>query len=196
MIKKKLEWIQILKIKSLKAKLLIGFSTIIIFFVLFGIYNSISLNKIDQRAENIVDRELPSLLLYEKLQINISEQISLTRAYVLFGYPAYVDRFNELSLEIKALEDEALQVADTKEIQDLIDRRAVMERFIQKSIIEVFDGGGEETAKENLITMNTQADRIISGYSNIVEEREVIITDEGEGLLTQSRSSFIVGIVI
>lgn len=196
MIKKQLGRFQILKIKSLKAKLLIGFSTIIIFFIFFGIYNSISLNKIDQRAENIVDRELPSLLLYEKLQINISEQISLTRAYVLFGYPAYVDRFNELSQEIKALEDEALQVADTKEIHDLIDRRAVMERFIQKSIIEVFDGGGEEAAKENLITMNTQADRIISGYFNIVEEREAVITKEGQELLTQSRSSFIVGIII
>lgn len=194
--KDKLGQIQFLKIKSLKTKLLIGFSTIIIFFIFFGIYNSISLNKIDQKAESIIERQLPSLLLYEKLQINISEQISLTRAYVLFGYPAYIDRFNELSQEIKMLEDEALQVADTSIIQDLIDRRAVMERFIQKSIIEIFDEGGEEKAKENLISMNTQADRIISGYYDIVDEREGVIIQEGEELLAQSRSSFIVGIII
>jgi len=194
--KEKIGQLQFLKIKSLKAKLLLGFSTIIIFFIAFGIYNSISLNKIDQKAESIIDRELPSLLLYEKLQINISEQISLTRAYVLFGYPAYIERFNELSEEIEELEKEALQVADTKAMQDLIDRRAVLERFIGKSIIEVYDGGGEETAKENLITMNTQADRIITGYYDIVEEREATITKEGEELLSQSRSSFIVGIVI
>src|SRR5690625_3652282 len=166
-VKDKIGRLQHFKIKSLKSKLLIGFSTIIVLSIIFGVYNSISLKKIDQKAENIVEQELPSLLLYEKLQVNISEQISLTRAYVLFGYPAYIERFNELSKEISELEKEALQVADTKAMQDLIDRRAVLERFIGKSIIEVYDEGGEETAKENLITMNTQADRIITGYYEI-----------------------------
>lgn len=188
--------LRLFKIKSLKTKLLIGFLAIIIISISYSVYNSIALNKIDQKAENIVDRQLPSLLINEKLQINISEQISLTRAYVLFGYPAYVDRFNELSKEINALEEEALQVAQTKTMEDLIERRAVLERYIQKSIMEVYDQGEEETAKENLITMNTQADRIISGYYDIVEDSENVIVEEGKELLAQSRSTFIIGIII
>jgi len=195
-VKDKIGRLQHFKIKSLKSKLLVGFSTIIVLSIIFGVYNSISLKKIDQKAENIVEQELPSLLLYEKLQVNISEQISLTRAYVLFGYPAYIERFNELSKEISEQEQRALQISDTKLIRDLIDRRAVLERFIEKSIIDVYDEGGEEAAKENLITMNTQADRIISGYYDIVEEHEKVITGVGEELLSQSRLAFFVGIII
>src|SRR5690625_6487077 len=65
--------------KSLKTKLLIGFLTIIILSVSYSAYNSVALKNIDRKANNMIDQQLPALILNEKLQINVSEQISLTR---------------------------------------------------------------------------------------------------------------------
>ena len=182
--------------KSLKTKLLIGFLTIIILSVSYSAYNSVALKNIDRKANNMIDQQLPALILNEKLQINVSEQISLTRAYILYGYPTYVERFKELAEENKAIEEEVLQLVHSDEYKDLLERRAVLERFIEKSIFEVYDDGGKNTAKENLTTMNTQADRVIDGFYNIVEEQEALMSAEGEDLLAESSTSFYIGIII
>lgn len=187
---------KLLKFRSLKTKLLIGFLAIIILSISYSIYNSIALKNIDRKANNIIDRELPSLILNEKIHVNVSEQISLTRAYILYGYPTYIERFEELASENEELETQALKLNHSKEYKDLVDRRAVLERFIRKSIFDVYDEGGEETAKENLITMNTQADRIIDGYYKVIEEQESLIEEEGKELLVQSNDSFIIGLII
>src|SRR5690625_7559592 len=130
----------------------------------------------------MIDQQLPALILNEKLQINVSEQISLTRAYILYGYPTYVERFKELAEENKAIEEEVLQLVHSDEYKDLLERRAVLERSIEKSIFEVYDDGGKNTAKENLTTRSTQADRVSDGVYNIVEEQEDLMSGEGGGL--------------
>lgn len=182
--------------KSIKPKLLVGFLVIIILSGSYSIYNFTALRTIDNKAKNIVDDQLQALLLNEKLLVNISEQISLTRAYILYGYPTYIQRFEELAEENSELETKLAQFDTSEKFKDLIKRRNVLERFTRKSIFEVYDEGGEELAKENLTSMNTQVDRIIEGYYAIVEELESQIENEGRDLLSQSRASFHIGLII
>lgn len=186
----------IFNIGSLKAKLLLGFAAVIILSVSFGIYNSIALHNIDKKAEGMIHEQLPLLITSEKLQINISEQISLARAYVLYGYPAYIERFDQITDEIQMLEDEILQTNNTAEAAELVERRTLLETYIRNNIFEVYNEGGEEAAKESLSTMNTLTDRIINGYNQIVSDQEQLLGADGKELLAQSKSSFIIGIII
>lgn len=193
-IKKKIS--SILNISSLKAKLLLGFAAVIILSVSFGVYNSVALSNIDKKAEGMIHEQLPLLITSEKLQINISEQISLARAYVLYGYPAYIERFDQLTGEIEKLESKVLKTNNTAETADLVKRRALLETYIRNNIFEVYEKGEEKAAKESLSTMNTLTDRLINGYSQIVTEQEQLLGTDGKELLAQSKSSFIIGIII
>lgn len=184
------------KFKSLKAKLLLGFLTIIILTVSFGVYNSIALKGIKNNAEVVFKEDMPLFTTTQKLQLNISEQISLARAYTIYGYDAYIVRYNKLAEEIRELQDQLLKHDDSPELKKVIENSATLDGYIQNSVFALYDPEDRSIAEANLSTVNTLTDRIIDGYNYLVMERAESVDSKGTELVNLADSSMIVGIVI
>ncbi|MDL4839353.1 methyl-accepting chemotaxis protein [Aquibacillus rhizosphaerae] len=187
---------KIIRFKSIKARILFGFSIVIIFVICLGVIISIAQNSNKNSAEVIINEELPMLLADEKLLNNITERISLARAYILFGHGSDLDRFNKLTEESKLLEEEMLQSSESEEIQDLVEQNIILENFLRNKVFEVYDGGNEELARQNLKTVNLFSDRLMRGYRQLVDSRETSIINRGNQLITLANSSFFSGIII
>ncbi|GGM42630.1 putative sensory transducer protein YvaQ [Paraliobacillus quinghaiensis] len=187
---------KLFKFKNIKAKLLIGFLTIIILTISFGIYNSISLNGINANSESIFEEDVPSLIVTQKLQLNISEQISLARAYTIYGYEAYIEQYDKLVKERGRLEEQLLQYDKSNEIQELIKNSAILEGNIREDVFALYDSDDQANIEANLNAMNALRDQIVRGYSDLVSVREVSVASKGKQLVGLANSSLLVGITI
>ncbi|GGM26160.1 putative sensory transducer protein YvaQ [Paraliobacillus quinghaiensis] len=181
---------------SLYGKLLSGFLIIIMLTIFFGAFNLYSLNNIKKETENIVDHELSELLLIDQLRLNVSERVSLTRAYVVFGYEAYLERYNILIEESNQLEEELQSKIDHEILDKTIEHSKTLAIQTQNNIFNKYDTSDNTLAIENLTIVNTLTDRIINGYDELAANQDAKITSSGETLISNTNYLLIVGIAL
>lgn len=84
---------KILDFKSIRSKMLFGFSVVLILVALLGTYN-VSMNRTtNQAANSMANEELPVLIASEGLVTTLSDRINMAYSYLLFGDPIYKERF-------------------------------------------------------------------------------------------------------
>ena len=81
--------------KSIKTKIILGFSVIILLVLALASYSTYSLNKMNYGTKDIVKTELPLLIADEKIAFNTAQRLVAVHAYVLYGDKQYKDLFME-----------------------------------------------------------------------------------------------------
>ena len=79
--------------KSIKTKMILGFSVIILLVLALASYSTYSLNKMNDGTKDIVKTELPLLIADEKIAFNTAQRLAVVHAYVLYGDKQYKDLF-------------------------------------------------------------------------------------------------------
>ncbi|WP_117169987.1 methyl-accepting chemotaxis protein [Paraliobacillus sediminis] len=187
--------------KSIRTKILLGFSVIIILILGYSTYNIVSSTIIQTDTEDITDYQLPLLIADEELKYSIVERIGLARAYILFGDERYKELFNGYTETSIALEEEVLSYSDSEELKQLITDSQEWQKSVEKNIFDAYDQGNVAEAETYLQnTAEPFAQEIRKGFTSLVETRENIITEAGNELLAQnevnSTVGFVVGLVI
>ena len=100
--------------KSIKTKMLFGFSVVILLVILFGIYNYSVIKTNNEDTKNIVEKELPLLIANEQFALTMANRIAAVHGYVLYG-DDYKDRFNEYTEVGKHNEEIAREVGVSEE---------------------------------------------------------------------------------
>ncbi|MCT2535954.1 methyl-accepting chemotaxis protein [Aquibacillus koreensis] len=187
----------LLAFKSIRARIMFGFSIVIALVAILGITIGLSMNAVKSDTERIMDEELPILLANEKLQINITERISAAQAYVLYGTPNYVQRFDNLSEESIELEQSLLDsMQDTTELEAIISQTRDLEEYIRNDVFQAYADGKENMAGLNLGTVNSKYVAIRSAYMTFVEDQETTMENKGKDLVSSANASMIVTVVI
>ena len=182
--------------KTLRAKILFCFSVVIVLTILLSGFTIYSINEINSDLEGIIDTELELLIVDEGLAYDMVERESLIRGYLLFDSQQYKDDFeNGIEASI-ALENRALELSDSDELQVLIDKKIEWGTLTDEVFAE-FENGNEESATE--ITENSVqplGNELIAGFNELASEREVIIQELGDTVKANGDFIMILGIVI
>jgi methyl-accepting chemotaxis protein len=185
----------IFSFKSIKAKMLFGFSLVIILVIGLGIYNfsvTISSNK---TAQNIAKHELPLLSANKGLVATIANRIATARGYVLFGGD-YKDRFNAYTEEGQKYEAIVRGVHASDEFNRLMDQTKEWREFIQDKVFDEYDKGNVEKAKENLQESITVGRDLLNGYQKLADESEKEINQKEQDIIESGQTSLLVGTIV
>ncbi len=136
--------------KSIKTKMIAGFSVIILLVLALAGYSTYSLNKMNHDTKDIVQTELPLLIADEKIAFNTAQRLAAVHAYVLSGNKRYKDLFMENTEESIKYQEEILKMNDSKEVKQRIDQAIKWREMIVNDVINVYDQGNKELALENL----------------------------------------------
>lgn len=185
----------IFSFKSIKAKMLFGFSLVILLVIGLGIYNfsvTVSSNK---TAQNIANSELPLLSANKGLVATIANRIATARGYVLFGGD-YKDRFNAYTEEGQKYEAIVRDVHASDEFNRLMDQTKEWREFIQDKVFDEYDKGNVEKAKENLQESITVGRDLLNGYQKLADESEKEINQKEQDVIESGQTSLLVGTIV
>src|SRR5699024_12207949 len=83
---------------SIKQKMILGFSIVIVLVLILGIYNFSITKSHNQDAVNITNKELPLLIADEGSVSTMANRLAAARVYVLYGGD-FKDVYNEYNEE-------------------------------------------------------------------------------------------------
>ncbi|MFC7063742.1 methyl-accepting chemotaxis protein [Halobacillus seohaensis] len=183
--------------KSIRIKILLGFSAVILLTVILAGFNYFATSKSNGDTENIVNEQLPLLIADEKLAFNLAQRIALTRGYVLFGDQSYLERFNEYTEESKGIQEDLLAHSDSEQAQDLVARSVEWREIVESEVFTNYDNGNEEAALAALEDTVTPLGReVMDGFEEMALTREDMIQEEGETVLQSGENMVTIGIII
>ncbi|MEK5172155.1 methyl-accepting chemotaxis protein [Heyndrickxia sp. FSL W8-0496] len=185
----------IFSFKSIKAKMLFGFSLVILLVIGLGIYNfsvTVSSNK---TAQNIANSELPLLSANKGLVATIANRIATARGYVLFGGD-YKDRFNAYTEEGQKYEAIVRGVHASDEFNRLMGQTKEWREFIQDKVFDEYDKGNVEKAKDNLQESITIGRDLLNGYQKLADESEKEINQKEQDVIESGQTSLLVGTIV
>src|SRR5690625_1167644 len=125
---------KLFQFKSIKTKILFGFVVIITLLVGMGVYNYASTKMANNDMEEIIDKQLPLLILDEKILNNMSVTVSLTREYMLYGDNSMKENIEEKLAEFNELEAEMLEISDLELLFTLFDQQEEFENSVREAI--------------------------------------------------------------
>ncbi|MFV2047106.1 methyl-accepting chemotaxis protein [Metabacillus sp. YM-086] len=186
-----------LKFNSIRAKILVGFSIVILLSIAFGTYNFMASKSINSDAKNIINHQIPLLIADETLGQNMAERIGYARGYVLTGKQEYIDQFNTFTEKSRVVEETALKINDSEDFEQLVAKSLEWEQRVNDEVFAVYKSGNVELAKENLEgSVRVTANEIMNGYRYLINNREKMIEVSGENLLFNNESNIMVGIIV
>ncbi|MCT2535958.1 methyl-accepting chemotaxis protein [Aquibacillus koreensis] len=186
-----------LNFKTIRGRILFGFSFIVALIIVYGGYTTFNSTQISNESKDIAEFQLPLLIADEALAFNISERIGLTRAYVLNGNEEYKQQFEQLTEESEVLQQEALGLSDSEVFTELVGKSDSWEQAVYQFVFNEYDAGNIEVAQQNLETViKPVADEVIVGFKELINQREQQIEAAAGDLNQQSQTSIVVGAIL
>lgn len=188
---------KILHFNSIKAKILFGFSLVLLLLLILATYNFISIQKSNAKTEEMVNKQLSLLIADQKLSFNISQRLAAVRGFLLYENNDFRKEFDQYTEESKKIQEEVLKKYHSKELEDLINQSIEWRKIIENDVFQVYDQGNKEAALRNLNQKVLPVSRnIISGFKEMAEKREALINEAGKDVLSSGRSTlYIIAIV-
>ncbi|MEN1970050.1 methyl-accepting chemotaxis protein [Lentibacillus sp. N15] len=181
--------------KRLTAKMLVGFSIVIILVVILAVYNFAVIKVSNKSAESVKEKQLPLLIADEQLARTMANRIATARGYVLFGGD-YRDQFNAYTEQGKHYEDVVKNIETREEFKELIDRTVEWREFVNKEVFDEFEKGNKDVALHNLEKVAPDARDIMDGYEEMADKREELIDKKEQEIISSGEKTQLVSIVI
>src|SRR5699024_4624284 len=83
----------LLNFRSIRSKVLFGFSLVIILTVIFGIFNYWTVSNVNKDTKDMVNKDLELLIANQKLASSMSNRVGSVRGYAADGDQSYKDLF-------------------------------------------------------------------------------------------------------
>ncbi|ELK48130.1 methyl-accepting chemotaxis protein [Halobacillus sp. BAB-2008] len=183
--------------KSIRGKILTAFSVVILLTVLLASFNYFATSRTNENTKGIVDRELPLLILDEKLAYNLSQKVAAARGYVLFNDDAYRETFEAYSEDSMKMQKDLLDRTDSDDIRQLVTDSIEWEGTVRTEVFERFDDGREEEALKALEdTVTPVSNELITIYEEASIRREGEIQEMGSNVLESGAAMMFWGLII
>ncbi|WP_242691241.1 methyl-accepting chemotaxis protein [Cytobacillus praedii] len=187
---------RIMRFNSLKKKILISFSSVLLLVFLLGLYNSLTIRKLNENTNLVVKEQLSLLIIDEKIALNMSERTSLVRGYLLYGDNELRDQFKSTVEESINLEKELLELNSSQEVKELIEKKIVWGNTLNR-VFEQYDLGEKERAIEIMATEVVPLEReITNGFKSMALKSEEFLSAKGEEMIANGKTTLAVDIII
>lgn len=186
------------KFKSIKSKMLLGFSIVIVLVLVLGIFIFNNLNNTNKLTAQVLEKELPLLIADEKLAYLMSNRMATSRGYIMTGEDSYRDLFKQYTEDSLKVQDTAMAIGENEELGALINRTIEWREFIEREVFAEFEKGNEELAVDHLIESNSEARDLMSAYTKAAENREDHIINMEEDMLSEGKKAtiFVISVIL
>lgn len=187
---------KILDFKSIRSKMLFGFSVVLILVALLGTYN-VSMNRTtNQAANSMANEELPVLIASEGLVTTLSDRINMAYSYLLFGDPIYKERFESYTELGIQFEEEIREVHSSPEFDNLMNRVGEWREFVQKEVFPEIELGNGELALERLEASSEDLYKILEEHKDLAADSAASIIEIEEQITSNSNNLIYIGSVV
>lgn len=182
--------------KSIKQKILFGFSIIIVLVILLGV-NSYSMSKTTNEAvESIANEDLPLLIASEGLVSSLIDRIAVAYGYIIFEDSTYKERFQEFIEDGKQFEKQISEIHSSDEFNELVDLAVEWREFIPNEVFTEFDNGNKELAIQKLQKAAFDAQEIVAGYKELASNSEAAIIQKEQEIISNGKKSMFINTVV
>lgn len=183
--------------RSIRAKILSGFSVVILLVLCLGIFNFISINNITNSTNYIMENQLPMLVAEDTLAFNLSQRIALARGYVLYEEEEYRDLFEVYSKESAELEEQLLAGGRSEGFRDLAERSAEWNELVVNEVFGEHDRGFKTKARNTLQDEAQPLVReIMDDLQALSAQSEALIEAEGQAVVSYGQVLLILGAIV
>jgi methyl-accepting chemotaxis protein len=188
----------LLNFKTLKGRILSGFIVLIAFIAAFTVYNFIVNNSMEDKAEELINRQLEMLTANQTLATSVTVRAAATTNFITTGDEKYLDIFQTYSESA----DEQIQYLDEldpegKEVrQSHVEAATQWRKDIEDKVFAPQIAGNTDLAINNLKELNDQATVVRTGYDELVEENANNITTLGADVIQTTKQTKIIGLII
>ncbi|MGE7602311.1 methyl-accepting chemotaxis protein [Peribacillus sp. NPDC097675] len=175
--------------KRIKTKILITFMLVISLCIILGAYSIYSSNKSLTNSRDIIDHELPLLIKDEQLLYNMSQRVAMARGYILFGDKKYKEDFLAYTEDSKILQDELLAISNSERTKKLIEKSIDWRTMLEERVFTQYEQGDVKQAKQILLNEVAPISiEVMAGFKELASEREKLIADSGENIVSSGES--------
>ncbi|WP_432361303.1 methyl-accepting chemotaxis protein [Sporosarcina sp. UB5] len=182
--------------KSIRSKLLVAFSIVILLTMGLGIYNSISIKRINSTTDTLVNQDVHLLSVDQQLATLMANRVGVTRAYVLFGDPMYKDYFNEYSEASEELQNMTQAIGTNEEFRQLLEDTVNWRKDVESKVFGEYDKGNIGKARQNLRELESLGAELRIAYENAATIREENTISKGQDIIASGNSMFTFSIIV
>ncbi|PID20565.1 chemotaxis protein [Sporosarcina sp. P3] len=177
--------------KSIRGKLLTGFSIVVVLIILLGIFIFSTLHANNEATRNILEKELPLLIADEQLSLDMANRISSSRGFILTGEASYKDLFDTYTEDSEEHQATIKKIGTSDETMDLMRRTVEWREYVLENVFAEHARGNKELAERNLLAVNDDARELMTSYEEAAQNREMIIIDIEKNLLSSGNNTLI-----
>ncbi len=184
-------------LNSIRKKIVAGFTLIIVLVTALGVYNYISIQRVNKDTEKMLEEQVQLLIANTQIANSVSNGLRVTNSYLLTGDTKYKDQFDDFQEQgihyaehmQKVLGPEAFDPTGVDLAQEWRSR-------IRKEVFEEYDRGSEASALRNLEALDTLGEESIESFSHWVTVGEDEINATGKGIIQNGRSTLTMIVLI
>lgn len=174
---------KVFQFKTIRGKMIFGFSFVIAIFLLSSIYNISGTKTVNEQVKNITETELPVLIAEEQLMANMATRMGLLRGYLLSGDADFKKQFDEYTEKSEEYYQFVLEQGANQKLEVLIAREKDWVKYVRGQVFEVYDRGEKEQAISNQNHISSTTTSVMAGYEELASERETLITETGKDII-------------
>jgi methyl-accepting chemotaxis protein len=183
------------KMKSLRLKVLLGYGAVLLLLIILGLSVIFNVNSLNTQIEKTIEKDVKAQTYEAQLSYNLSERISVTRAYLLFGDTVYKDLFAEYTKSSEDIEKKVLEMDNSEELDQLIYASGNWAMLIQERVFAAYDKGDHDLA---LKIVNDQVgpigELLMDSFNERVEKKKNSVEQSSTQLI--NRGTAVKSIVI
>lgn len=179
---------KLLKFKRIKTKLLFGFGLLIALAFIVGTVSYIAIEKLNNNTKQIVEKDVPYLIINENFSYNMSQSASMVRGYFLYN-DKEIKKQLEANLEKgKEIEKEMLTLSDSENIKSIIDKKAKWTDMVTNSITE-YESGNRDKAVEILLEAKSLSNEIMDSNEKLSSRSQNDVNKQGKQIILYGDST-------
>lgn len=188
---------KLFRFKSVRTKMLFGFSIILLFVIVLSTYNFLADRKTNSGSNQIVHEQLPILVNGKNLAHNTVHRLALARGYILFGDINYKNEFLSYSETDDDIQQQILKVNDSEEVHKLFAQMDEWRNMIEKQVFPAFDENNKDLAME-IISKEVEplTIEIIDKLDQLTAAREDLVSQIGQNIVATGEQSMLIGIIL
>jgi len=180
-----------LKFKSIRAKILTGFLSVVLLVLVLNSLTNFSVLQSNRETEDMIENQMELMMVDKKLEAEHAMRTSFLQAYLLHGNPNSRDMFLDMQAETTELENRLLELDDSEETEALIAKKQEWSN-LTANVIDLYDSGNVDQALEIMDSdIVALTDEIVTELHERSADREATINEYSTDLLDNGDRTFV-----
>lgn len=192
--KSKNRLIKVFQFKSLRSKILFSFSIIIVLVLALTIENYVSVTRMNQSVEEIMETDIPLMIANERAAYSVARRSTNVRAYLMTGNENYRTLFEENVSDNNHYFSLLQENVDTEEMQQFINQHEEWTQLMLSEVFDLYANGQEDEAEENLALIAPSTTAMLDFLSEHAVESQSLIDDAGDEIVSSGHSTILVNL--